>query len=79
MFLFLYAAGKLFFRIVGHTDEDVDQLFSRVSIQGNKAIKTLDLIHAEIHQSYHQELMTTNLENIWEYRSHPLECLVQFT
>lgn len=49
MFLFLIAAGKLFFRIVGHTDEDVDQLFSRVSIQGNKAIKTLDLIHAEIH------------------------------
>lgn len=77
---FLLLQVKLSFLMVGHTHEDVDQLFSRVSIQiGNKAIKTLDHLHAEIQQSYHPEPMTTFLENIWDYRGLALESPVQLS
>lgn len=76
----IFQKVKLSFLMVGHTHEDVDQLFSRVSIQiGNKAIKTLDHLHAEIQQSYHPEPMTTFLENIWDYRGLALESPVQLS
>ena len=72
--------AALSFLMVGHTHKDVGQLFYRVSIQiGNKAIKTLGYLHAEIQQSYHPEPMMTSLENILAYRSLTLESSVQLS
>lgn len=73
-----YFQIKLSFLMVGHTHEDVDQMFSRISIQlGNKAIKTLDQLHEELKRAYHPVPSTVHIDNMWDYRALALQSPIQ--
>lgn len=60
---------KLSFLMVGHTHEDVDQMFSRVSVHiARKSVPTLPILQDLAREAYHPMPNVQHLENIWDYR-----------
>ncbi|XP_052695856.1 uncharacterized protein LOC128174325 [Crassostrea angulata] len=72
-----------FIQLLSETPSNVERcgpaISSHVHPNWQQAIKTLDHLHAEIHQLYHPEPTTTFLENIWDYRGLALESPVQLS
>ena len=60
---------KLSFLMVGHTHEDVDQMFSRISVHlTGKAIPTLPVLQGLMRDAYHSTPMVQHLDGLWNYR-----------
>ena len=61
---------KLSFLMVGHTHEDIDQMFSRLAVGlHGKAVCTLEDLQDSISRSYTPQPITDHLTNLWDYRS----------
>jgi hypothetical protein len=60
---------KLSFLMVGHTHEDVDQMFSRLSVHlSRKSIPTLPVVHSLMMDAYHPTPVIKHLDGLWDYR-----------
>lgn len=60
--------------MVGHTHEDVDQMFSRISQHlTGKSIPTLPVLQELMKASYHPTPIVSHLEGAWDYRQLSLE------
>nr|XP_022290369.1 uncharacterized protein LOC111102007 [Crassostrea virginica] len=60
---------KLSFLMVGHTHEDVDQMFSRISVHlTGKPIPTLPVLQSLMRDAYHPTPMVQHLDGLWNYR-----------
>ncbi|WAR29289.1 hypothetical protein MAR_002857 [Mya arenaria] len=60
---------KIGFLMVGHTHEDIDQVFSRVSSHlRRQEVLTLPNLHKEMQDSQHPSPITTHLEGIFDYK-----------
>ncbi|XP_062582881.1 uncharacterized protein LOC134244642 [Saccostrea cucullata] len=76
----MFKKVKLSFLMVGHTHEDVDQMFSWISIHiGKMAIKTSDTLHEEIQAAYHPQPTTEHLSDLWDYRALALQSPIQLS
>lgn len=68
-YIFIFQHIKLSFLMVGHTHEDVDQMFSRVSVNiARKSVPTLPILQDLARDAYHPVPNVQHLENIWDYR-----------
>lgn len=77
-FLFLFQQIKRSFLMVGHTHEDVDQMFSRVSVHiARKSVPTLPILQDLAREAYHPMPNVQHLENIWDYRQMGISSKVQ--
>ena len=66
--------------MVGHTHEDVDQMFSRVSVHlANEAVPTLPLLHKLVEEAYHPQPIVHHLDNLWDYRDLGVQGRVHLT
>lgn len=64
--------------MVGHTHEDVDQMFSRVSVNiARKSVPTLPILQDLARDAYHPMPNVQHLENIWDYRQMGISSKVQ--
>lgn len=64
--------------MVGHTHEDVDQMFSRVSVHiARKSVPTLPILQDLAREAYHPMPNVQHLENIWDYRQMGISSKVQ--
>ena len=55
--------------MVGHTHEDVDQMFSRISVHlTGKPIPTLPVLQSLMRDAYHPTPMVQHLDGLWNYR-----------
>ena len=55
--------------MVGHTHEDVDQRFSRISVHlTGKAIPSLSVLQGLMRDAYHPTPMVQHLDGLWNYR-----------
>ena len=60
---------KLSFLMVRHTHEDVDQMFSRISVHlTGKAIPTLPVLQGLMRDAYHPTPMVQHLDGLGNYR-----------
>ena len=60
---------KLSFLMVRHTHEDVDQMFSRISVHlTGKAIPTLPVLQGLMRDAYHPTPMLQHLDGLGNYR-----------
>lgn len=67
---------RLSYLMVGHTHEDVDQMFSRISSALSKhSGTTLFRLHKVIHESFSPEPVTVDMANIWDIKSWMTPCL----
>ncbi|CAG2193678.1 unnamed protein product [Mytilus edulis] len=63
------AAIKLTFLMVGHTHEDVDQLFSRISVKASKEkTTTIPSLLNLIKRSYTPQPITKHVESLYDFR-----------
>ncbi|KAK3107663.1 hypothetical protein FSP39_019447, partial [Pinctada imbricata] len=71
---------KLSFLMVGHTHEDVDQMFSRFALGlQKKAVTTLPVLQDHLKQAYSPESIVQHLSNIWDFRQLALDGQVQLS
>lgn len=67
--LFLFQQIKLPFLMVGHTHEDADQMFLRMSVHiARKSVRTLPILLDLAREAYHSMPNVQHLDNIWDYR-----------
>ena len=56
--------------MVGHTHEDIDQMFSCISKEAHrKSAVTVDDLHELIRESFSPTPETRHLNNIWDFRN----------
>ncbi|XP_055998549.1 uncharacterized protein LOC125678464 [Ostrea edulis] len=71
---------KLSFLMVGHTHEDVDQMFSRLSVHlSGKSIPTLPVLQSLMKDAYHPIPMIMHLNGLWDYRKLGMASPVSLT
>lgn len=64
--------------MVGHTHENVHQMFSRVSVHiVRKSVPTLPILQDLAREAYHPMPNVQHLENIWDYRQMGISSKVQ--
>ncbi|XP_062597809.1 uncharacterized protein LOC134259225 isoform X2 [Saccostrea cucullata] len=65
----IFKKVKLSFLMVGHTHEDVDQMFSRLSVHlSGMAVPTLARLQQLVQEAYSPTPTVHHLENLWDYR-----------
>lgn len=66
--------------MVGHTHEDVDQMFSRLSVHlSGKSIPTLPVLQSLMKDAYHPTPLIKHLNGLWDYRKLGMASPVSLT
>lgn len=64
--------------MVGHTHEDADQMFLRMSVHiARKSVRTLPILLDLAREAYHSMPNVQRLDNIWDYRQMEMSSKVQ--
>ncbi|KXJ22492.1 hypothetical protein AC249_AIPGENE2579 [Exaiptasia diaphana] len=69
-FRYIFKKVRLSYLMVGHTHEDIDQMFSRISVTLRKSdAVTLEELKSIIRKSYHPTPMTSYVENHYDIKA----------